>query len=116
MILDLLTPESHENAYIWAAVMLAHAAIGAAMWAVMLRIDRRPGIAAFLAMILYGMFEAFQAMVSGVFLFWDSLLDWCAVGLGATLAAALWGPSIAAMRAAVLAAGIIVLVGAWVRL
>ena len=33
-----------------------------------------------------------------------------------TLAAALWGHSIAAMRAAVLAAGIIVLVGAWVRL
>ena len=27
MILDLLTPESQENAYVWAAVMLAHAAI-----------------------------------------------------------------------------------------
>ena len=34
MIRELLTPEAQADAYVWAAVLLAHAALGAAGWAV----------------------------------------------------------------------------------
>lgn len=112
MILDLLTPESQENAYVWAAVMLAHAAIGAAMWAALFRAVKRPLV---VVMIAYAFFEAAQAAISGTLLIWDSVLDWCAVGMGAALAAALWRRSAVAARLAALAALVVALVGAFKR-
>lgn len=91
---DLMTPEAQANAYEWAAVLLAHFAIGVCL--------RFLGLSLWLIAAGYAAFEAVQAMVSGVFLPWDSAVDWVAVVLGA----AARGP------AAVAALSVVALVGA----
>jgi hypothetical protein len=115
MIQDLLTPEAQSAPYLWAAVMVAHAGIGVALWVMLYRSARQPMANAFLAMIVYAAFEALQAIIANTFLLWDSLLDWSAFSLGTVLAASLWRRSITFARLAVLAILVIVTLGAWVR-
>lgn len=116
LISDLLTPESQADPYVWGAVMLSHAGIGAALWAILRSPERRPWWCVLLATMVYAVFEAIQAVLAGTFLLWDSLLDWSAVGLGAVLAASLWHRSAKFARLAILSVFIIVAVGAWGRL
>lgn len=112
LISDLLTPESQADPYVWGAVMLSHAGIGAALWVILRCPERRPWWCVLLAMIVYAVFEAMQAVLAGTFLLWDSLLDWSAVSLGAVLAASLWQRSITFARLAILAVFVIVAIGA----
>ena len=99
MIRELLTPEAQTDAYVWAAVLVAHAGIGVAVLVLLASGPvRHPWIAAGLASLAYAALEALQAILSGTLLLWDSALDWSAVTLGA-----------------VLALGIIAAAGAWVR-
>ncbi|SEU03513.1 hypothetical protein [Paracoccus homiensis] len=75
IIRDLLTPEAQRDAYTWAAVLVAHFGIGACL--------RMIGLPLVVIAIGYAGFETMQAGISGVFLPWDSVLDWSAVMLGA---------------------------------
>lgn len=102
MIRDLMTPEAQTDPYVWSAALLAHAAIGVAMWALL----------GWWALAAYAAFEAVQARVSGVLLIWDSILDWCAVALGACLGWALWSQSTSGALGSVAAVAVIAAVGA----
>lgn len=88
MIRNLLTAEAHRDPYVWAAVLLAHFAIGCILWAAL----------GLWAVAVYAAFELVQGVISQA-AWWDSVLDWCAVALGVTFASFLWG------RDAYLAAG-----------
>lgn len=76
MIRNLLTAEAHRDPYVWAAVLLAHFAIGSMLWP----------LAGWWALAIYAAFEALQAALSRR-LWWDSVLDWCGVALGAVYVA-----------------------------
>ena len=93
MLHDLLTPEAQADPYVWTTVLLAHFAIGACL--------RMVGLRVWLIAVGYVAFEAMQAAVSGVFLPWDSLLDWSAVMLGAVAK----GPLVVAVLAVIALAG-----------
>lgn len=80
MIKSLLKAEAHSDAYTWAAVLLAHIAIGSALWTVF-------GIG---GVMVYAAFELVQGQISRRMLWWDSALDWCGVALGANFASSLW--------------------------
>ena len=94
MIRDLLTPEAQAGAYEWAAVLLAHVAIGVCLRLVLRRV--------WVIAVGYAAFELLQTALSGLWLPWDSLLDWVAVMLGAVAQ----GPLAVAAIAAVTLAGI----------
>ena len=115
MIADLLTPEAQADAYVWAAVLVAHAGIGAALWVLVAGWFQRPWFGAFMASVLYLGFETVQGLVAGRLLIWDSLLDWSAVTLGALLASAIWAQYSGTAKVVVLAVGMIAAAGAWVR-
>lgn len=72
MIRSLLTPEAHRDPYVWAAVLMAHFAIGAILWLLI----------GWWVALVYAAFEGAQA-ASARLLAWDSVLDWCGVMLGA---------------------------------
>ena len=80
--MSLLTPEAQRDPYVWASVLLAHAAIGIAAFVIS---------GAWLAVVGYAAFEIAQARVSRTWLWWDMLLDACGATLGVVLAAAIWG-------------------------
>ena len=71
MFRNLLYADAHRDPYVWAAVLLAHFAIGAMLWP----------MAGPLAVAVYAAFELLQASLSRR-LWWDSVLDWCGVALG----------------------------------
>lgn len=95
-LIDLITemfwaPEAHADAYAWAAVLLAHATIGAMLVAMAARGSllwpRNPVLAVAVA---YGLlWEGGQLLLAGADLT-DSVLDWVAVVLGAAAAMAAW--------------------------
>ena len=106
------TPEAQADAYTWAAVLLAHAGIGAvlvALAACLPLLRRHPVLA---VSLLYGLlWEGGQFLLAGGGLA-DGLLDWAAVTLGAIAGAAAWsrrgrrlGAALGAL-AAVLVAGV----------
>lgn len=73
-------PEAKADPHYWAAVLLAHAAVGAALVAVASYLTRRPVLAVSLA---YGLlWEGGQLLLASAG-FADSVLDWVAVTLGA---------------------------------
>lgn len=78
---NLLTAEAQRDPYVWAAVLLAHFALGTMLWLVL----------GLWAVATYAAFEALQACYSGAALWWDSVLDWCGVALGVAFAVFLWG-------------------------
>lgn len=104
MIRDLLTPEAHRDPYVWAAVLLAHFTIGAALWVV----------AGWWAALAYAGFELAQGGRSRL-LAWDSLLDWCGVTLGVAFASHLAHGDRRHALAAVVAVFIIAAVGYAIR-
>lgn len=93
MIRELLTPEAQSDPYIWAAVMLAHVAIGMML--------RQIGLRLWVIAVAYAAWEALQWAVSGIFLPYDAILDWVAVMLGAIAS----GPAVAAAVVVVVLAG-----------
>lgn len=72
MIRSLLTPDAHHDPYVWAAVLLAHFAIGAMLWL----------LVGWWVLPIYAAFEIVQA-VRVRLMAWDSVLDWVGVILGA---------------------------------
>lgn len=95
-MIDLLhtmfsTPEAQADAYAWAAVFLAHAMIGAVLAAILTAVlGVRARLAAGAVSVLYGIiWEGGQFLRAGGG-FWDGMLDWTAVTLGAALIAAIW--------------------------
>ena len=85
------TPEAQADAYTWAAVLLAHAMIGAMLTAILAALNGDRGWrAAAIVSTLYGLiWEGGQLLLSGSEI-WDSVLDWVAVSCGAALCAAIW--------------------------
>lgn len=84
------TPEAQADAYTWAAVLLAHAMIGAGLTALLTALIGRAWRAAVMVSALYGLiWEGGQLRLSGGGV-WDSALDWVAVSCGAILCAAIW--------------------------
>ncbi len=96
MIRSLLTPDAHRDPYVWAAVLMAHFAIGAILWP----------LVGWWVVFLYAAVELAQA-VNARLLAWDAVLDWCGVMLGAAF---VWqiaaGDPLMAMAAAVSALSI----------
>ena len=101
MIRNLLTAEAHRDPYVWAAVLLAHFAIGAMLWLML----------GLWAAAVYATFELLQAYCCGSTLWWDSLLDWCGVALGVKFTAAAWNHDTTAAGLCALAAINIAVVG-----
>ncbi len=108
LIDELLTPEAQPDPYVWAAVLLAHAAIGAALYAALVGVVRRPLV---LVALIYAVWEAAQAAVSGTLLIMDSIVDLAAVMIGAVLALGLWHRRAGVARIATLAAAVIAIIG-----
>lgn len=91
MIRSLLTPEAHRDPYVWAAVLMAHFAIGAILWLLI----------GWWVALAYAAFEGAQA-VRARLLAWDSVLDWTGVMLGAAFVGQIKaGGDLMAMAAAV---------------
>ena len=92
--MNLTTPTDHAGAYEWAAVYLAHMALGVALVAVIaaslsLVLWRQGAWAAVIASVAYGaLWElAVQRLGAGVA---DAAVDWSAVTLGASVGYAAW--------------------------
>ena len=84
------TPDAQSDAHAWAAVLLAHAALGAVMVALAacLPLLRRSPVLA--VSLLYGLlWEGGQLMLAGGGPA-DGLLDWAAVTLGVLAGRAAW--------------------------
>lgn len=107
MIRDLLTAESQRDPYVWAAVLVAHAGIGVALWVITGSLVAAGG--------LYAGFELVQAVTSRRALWWDSLLDWSAVSLGAVLGWALEAGDRPIQIAVLVSIAVVAAVGAGAR-
>lgn len=91
LIADMFwAPEAQPDAYAWAAVLLAHVAIGAVLVALatcLPLLRRRPVLA---VTLVYGLiWEGGQWLLAGAGLA-DGVLDWAAVTLGALAGRAAW--------------------------
>lgn len=82
MFSDLLTGASQTDPHHWLTTFLGHVFVGVVL-ALVIRNWK-------LSLLLYAGFEVVQAYVSGVVLFWDSVLDTVAVALGLLLLHVLW--------------------------
>lgn len=101
MIRELLTPDSQNDPYAWASVLLAHAAIGAAGWAAL----------SWWSVAVYLAFEAVQAATARRAIYWDSVLDACGFACGAVLACGLWGHDLRLVGAGVAVTACIAIAG-----
>ena len=109
--MNLTTPTDHAGAYEWAAVYLAHMALGVALVAVIaaslsLVLWRQGAWAAVIASVAYGaLWEgAVQRLGAGVA---DAAVDWSAVTMGAAVGYAAWSHAGGWLAGALLAAGAI---------
>ena len=100
MIRNLLTAEAHRDPYVWAAVLMAHFAIGAMLW---------PVFGWWVALIYAGI-EVTQAIRSRL-LVWDSVLDWCGVVLGLVFIDCVWAHNILYAGLCVISIACIAVVG-----
>ena len=105
MIRDLMSPESHDNPYVWSAVLLAHAALGVAGWAII----------GWWAVMVYLAFELVQAITARGALWWDSVLDACGFICGALLASSMWARDLPMAATAILVCACICFSGAMAR-
>lgn len=105
------TPEAQSDPYAWAAVLLAHAALGAALVglaACLPFLRRRPVLMVVLA---YGLlWEGGQLLLAGGGLA-DGLLDWAAVTLGAFAGRAAWDRRGRRMAAAIAVLVVVLVAG-----
>lgn len=100
MIWDLLTtPEDHRDAYVWAAVLLAHCAIGFILVAVTARRMGAWNAAATVSAVAFWVWELSQVMFFGGGIA-DGLVDAAGMASGAVLAASLWERRLAPLWAA----------------
>lgn len=113
MIRDLFEAEAHRDAYTWMAVLLAHFAIGGALWMLCSGWGDCEGVIA--AAVAYAAFERLQGYIGGRFLAWDSLLDWCGVMLGAVAMLMAWSHNVPLFWCAIGSIGILAIVGGLVR-
>lgn len=86
-MLDLFTPTDHPGAYQWAAVLLAHFAIGGGAWVILARFSA--WYPAVWISALYGVVWELGVQHLGAGMS-DAVVDWAAVTLGACMASALW--------------------------
>ncbi len=110
--MNLTTPTDHAGAYEWAAVYLAHMALGVALVAIVaavlsLVLWRQGAWAAIIASVAYwALWEgAVQRLGAGVA---DAAVDWSAVTLGAIVAHTAWYHAGGSIAAALMAAGAII--------
>lgn len=104
--LDLLTPEDHADAYVWAAVALAHVALGLALVAVAAAAGLRGGAGLAIVVTAYLLVWeiALQRLGAGL---GDAILDAAMVAAGGALGLLAWrrdGPRLAIVLAGVAAA------------
>ncbi len=99
--------------YVWAAVAVAHTAIGIALWTLFQPLGSWQAVGA--AAALHAAFEIVQGRIAGKMLWWDSVLDWTAVTLGTVTACRLWEQDRTWALMAILACAAISLIGAGVR-
>jgi hypothetical protein len=90
----LTTPEAQASDHYWLSVLVAHAAVGAAMLAVLAPLCARLGMLPLigglqLTALIYALWEAVQTLAFGGAL-GDALVDWVAVVAGALAAAGAW--------------------------
>lgn len=109
--MNLTAPTDHAGAYEWAAVYLAHAAMGVALVAVIaaalsLVLWRQGAWAVLATSAAYGaLWEgAVQRLGAGLA---DAAVDWSAVTLGAAVGHAAWSHAGGWMAGALMAAGAI---------
>lgn len=87
--MDLVTPVDHADAYLWAAVALAHLAIGLGLVALVAAIGARGATA--LALICGGYLLLWEVAVQRVGAGWpDALTDTAMVTTGAALGLLAW--------------------------
>lgn len=92
-----VTPEAQSDPYVWAAALAGHWAIGAGLAGLVMALWPRsvwPAVTVLSIAYLVG-WEGGQLIAAAPHglsraLVWDGILDWTAVTLGATIAAALW--------------------------
>lgn len=92
------TPEAQADAYTWAAVLMGHWALGAALSVLVIAVwARSPWSRATMLSIAYAAgWEGGQLWGAAIedqltlALLWDSVVDWIAVTLGALTIAAVW--------------------------
>lgn len=113
MIRDLLTAEAQRDSYTWMAVLLAHFAIGSDLWVLFRGWGDCEGVIA--TAVAYAAFERLQGYIGGRMLYWDSLLDWVGVTLGAVAEMMLWQHNVALFWGAVASIGVLAIVGGLVR-
>lgn len=101
MIRSILNPEAQSDPYVWSAVLLAHAAIGAAGWAAL----------SWWSVAVYLAFEVYQALTARRLYAWDTVLDGCGFTCGAVLACGLWTHSTPVIAGAALCCGSIAAAG-----
>lgn len=100
---SLLTAEAHSDPYVWAAVALAHAMIGASLMifagllAAALLGDPVAGLV--LVAAGYAVWEVMQTLAGGSIL--DAGLDWLMVMLGASIVVTIWRRRLGEAAAAV---------------
>jgi ABC-type uncharacterized transport system permease subunit len=117
--MNLTDPTAHADAYVWAAVLLAHASIGLALTALVAAvikaladdmIDGEGPLAWALVVIAYAVIweGAVQALGAGVM---DALVDTAAVALGGLLGLTAWLRKGGAMAVALAALGVMMFLG-----
>jgi hypothetical protein len=121
--MDLLTPTDHATAYEWAAVFLAHAALGLALVSAMAAtleayagewIDDLGWLAWSLVMLAYGgVWEGWAQMLGAGLM--DAAVDTFAVAVGGALGVLAWHRRAVAMTAVIGLAAIVVAMGVRAR-
>lgn len=114
-------PEAQADAYVWAAALMGHWAIGAGLVAIVMAIwGRAAWDAATIVSVAYlagweggQLFGAAWDLSVAIttLLLWESVLDWTAVTLGAITAAAVWQHRRRIIGAAVAATVVILTAG-----
>lgn len=120
--MDLTTPVDHADAYIWAAVALAHLAIGLVLTAVLAAILSRlaPGASgagrAALGLVTAGYFWGWEGSVQGFGAgAADALLDTAMIATGGALGLLAWRRDGRRLTAVILAAALALAAGIAVR-
>ena len=106
MVMDLLTPTNHADAYEWASVLLAHFTVGLVLTAIIAAVTEwRAWVALACVIAAYGLLweGAVQHLGAGVA---DAFVDTFAVAIGGLVGLSAW-----LRRGVMLAAGVAALAG-----
>ncbi|WP_090735709.1 hypothetical protein [Paracoccus homiensis] len=95
------------------AVLLAHFAIGVALWMLCRGWGDMNAVAA--AGIVYALFERVQGYIGDRSLYWDSVLDWTGVMLGSVAAMMIWQHNSGMFATAIVSLAIVSIAGGLAR-